>query len=61
MEDDDDTPITPTHEQDIAEPVLARSMIRTARLWAILHPGMHQEVRDHIAMRVAEELGAIIG
>ncbi|MBR0560068.1 hypothetical protein KB213_08380 [Neokomagataea sp. TBRC 2177] len=43
------------------EPVLARSLIQTARLWATLHPTECQEVRDHIALRVLEELGADIG
>lgn len=51
----------PEHEQNMDEPVLARSLIQTARLWATLHPTECQEVRDHIALRVLEELGADIG
>jgi len=58
---EDMPPGTPQLEQDIDEPVLARGLILQARLWATLHPRMDQEVRDHIAIRVAEELGARIG
>jgi len=58
---EDDAPKTPQLEQDIDEPVLARGLILQARLWATLHPRMDQEVRDHIALRVAEELGVRIG
>ncbi|MFT8354561.1 MAG: hypothetical protein ABF617_08145 [Gluconobacter japonicus] len=58
---EDMPPGTPQLEQDIDEPVLARGLILQARIWATLHRGMCQEVRDHIALRVAEELGAVIG
>ncbi|WP_429956085.1 hypothetical protein ACQW08_04495 [Gluconobacter japonicus] len=58
---EDMPPGTPQLEQDIDEPVLARGLILQARIWATLHRGMCQEVRDHIALRVAEVLGACIG
>ncbi|BCZ75887.1 hypothetical protein [Gluconobacter cerinus] len=58
---EDMPPQTPQLEQDLDDPVLARGLIVQARIWATLHRGMCQEVRDHIALRVAEELGARIG
>jgi len=58
---EDMRPQTPQLEQDLDDPVLARGLILQARIWATLHRGMCQEVRDHIALRVAEELGASIG
>ncbi|WP_211510888.1 hypothetical protein [Gluconobacter cerinus] len=58
---EDMPPQTPQLEQDLDDPVLARGLIVQARIWATLHRGMCQEVRDHIALRVAEELGACIG
>ncbi|MBS1021904.1 hypothetical protein JK207_07645 [Gluconobacter cerinus] len=58
---EDMPPQTPQLETDIDEPVIARFLIGHARTWALIHRGMCQEVRDHIALRVAEELGARIG
>ena len=57
---EDMPPQTPQLEQDLDDPVLARGLILQARIWATLHRGMCQEVRDHIALRVAEELRASI-
>ncbi|QDH17434.1 hypothetical protein [Swingsia samuiensis] len=51
-------PKLPKRGPELDEPVLARGLILQARLWATLHPTMCQEVRDHIALRVIEELGA---
>lgn len=41
-------------------PVSVRALIGQARLWAALHPWASPEVRDHLALRVAEEIGASI-
>ncbi|MBS1096378.1 hypothetical protein JK191_02075 [Gluconobacter sphaericus] len=55
-----DAPQTPQFEIDADTPHLTVALCRDARLWGTLHSRQPQEVKDHLALKLAMLIGADI-
>ena len=55
-----DAPQTPQFEIDVNTPHLAVALCRDAQLWGTLHSRQPQEVKDHLALKLAMLVGADI-
>ncbi|MBF0858186.1 hypothetical protein HKD24_03030 [Gluconobacter sp. LMG 31484] len=55
-----DAPQTPQFEIDADRPHLAADLCRDAQLWGVLHSRQPQEVKDHLALKLAMLIGADI-